>query len=198
MISLKEILESTGEDEITIISTPAEFGIAITNVQGNFFDCVPESYNDFIYKKFKLSDFNERRISEHINYLEMATIKSKRSYCTRRKVGALLVKNNNIIAEGYNGTPPGFENNCENCKGETHWYVQHAEANAILKMAKSNQSSVGSTLYNTLCPCNDCSKMLLGAEVSHVFFNQTYKSFDGLELLLSAGVKVYYIPKKLS
>ena len=108
------------------------------------------------------------------------------------------MKNNNIIAEGYNGTPPGFENNCENCKGETHWYVQHAEANAILKMAKSNQSSVGSTLYNTLCPCNDCSKMLLGAEVSHVFFNQTYKSFDGLELLLSAGVKVYYIPKKLS
>ncbi len=197
MTKLKEIFESIENDEILILSKALEFDCAVNAAHGAYCNDTPHFYNDIAYKSFKLSDLNERKIEEHINYLKMATVKAERSYCKRKQVGALLVKDNNILAEGYNGTPKGFKNDCEDCNGETHWYVQHAEANAITKMSKSTQSSIGATLYNTLCPCRECSKMLIGAEISQVYFNKIYKSFDGLELLLKAGIKVYYIPKKL-
>lgn len=152
---------------------------------------------NFYYKILKLGQLVDRRLNEHLVYLKMASLKSDCSYCKRRQVGSIIVKDRNIISEGYNGTPPGFENICEDSNGDTHWYVQHAEANAILKVAKSNNSSENSVLYNTLCPCKDCSKMILGAGIKIVIFNEIYKTFEGIELLLNAGIDVYYIPKKL-
>lgn len=201
MSNLKEIIESTQEDEILIICKKLDYECALSYAHGsckiNNEYITPSFEEDFCYQRSKLSDLSERKLDDHITYLKMATIKANRSYCKRRQVGALIVKNSNIIAEGYNGTPSGFENNCEDCNGETRWYVQHAEANAILKVAKSTYSSEGSTLYNTLSPCQDCSKMILGCGITHVFFNKIYKTFDGIKLLIEAGVKIYYIPKKL-
>lgn len=199
MISLKEKFESIQEDEILVLTKGALLDSVESFVKEQIIlnyssDTRPETLNHYV---FKLKDLKERDLGLHLNYLKNSSVKSERSYCKRRQVGALIVKDKNIIAEGYNGTPSGFENNCEDCNGETLWFVQHAEANAIFKVAKSTQSSDGSTLYNTLCPCCDCSKMILGVGITNVFFSQTYKTFEGIELLWKAGVNIYYTPKKL-
>ena len=122
-------------------------------------------------------------------YLKMAMEWAKLSYCNRRKVGALIVKDRMIISDGYNGTPSGFENICEDDNGYTKWYVLHAEANAILKVANSTQSCTGSTLYLTMSPCSNCSKLIHQAGISRVVYAEEYKDLSGIEFLNKARVK---------
>jgi dCMP deaminase len=123
-------------------------------------------------------------------YLEMAAIWAKNSYCKRRQVGALLVKDKMIISDGYNGTPSGFENVCEDETGATKPYVLHAEANAISKVAKSGNSSEGSTLYVTASPCIECSKLIIQAGIKRVVYRDEYRLTDGVDLLRRAGIEV--------
>ena len=127
-------------------------------------------------------------------YLAMAEIWAQNSYCKRRKVGALLVKDKMIISDGYNGTPSGFENICEDDEGYTKWYVLHAEANAITKVAKSNNSSEGATLYVTTSPCPECSKLIIQAGIKRVVFKELYRNTEGLELMKRVGIEVVHIP----
>ncbi len=126
-------------------------------------------------------------------YLRMATEWAKLSHCKRRQVGAIIVKNNIIIADGFNGTPSGFENCCEDRLGRTHWYVLHAEANAILKLAKSNNRGQKSTLYITLSPCKDCSKLILQAGIKRVVYIKGYKDSEGIDFLSKAGIETVQI-----
>lgn len=128
-------------------------------------------------------------------YLRMAKTWSELSHCTRKQVGAIIVKNGMIISDGYNGTPSGFDNCCENDNGDTHWYVLHAEANAILKVARSTQNCEGATLYLTLSPCKDCSKLVLQAGIERVVYIDGYKDDSGLNFLREAGVEVVQIEK---
>jgi len=124
----------------------------------------------------------------------MAREWSQLSYCNRKQVGALIVKDKMIISDGYNGTPSGFENVCETDLGNTKWYVLHAEANAILKVAKSTQSTEGATLYQTLSPCKDCSKLIHQSGIKRVVFIKKYKDTEGVDFLIKAGVEVSHIP----
>lgn len=128
-----------------------------------------------------------------LRYLEMAAIWAQNSYCKRRKVGAILVKDKMIISDGYNGTPSGFENICEDENNQTKPYVLHAEANAITKVAKSNNSSQGATLYITSSPCLECAKLIIQAGIVRVVFSELYRNTDGIELLKKAGVTVNFI-----
>jgi dCMP deaminase len=126
-------------------------------------------------------------------YLRMALEWAKLSYCDRRQVGAIIVKDRMIISDGYNGTPTGFENICEDDEGYTKWYVLHAEANAILKVAASTQSCKGATLYVTLSPCRGCSKLIHQAGIVRVVYGQAYKDLSGVEFLEKAGIEVTQI-----
>ena len=125
-------------------------------------------------------------------YLRMASEWAKLSHCTRKQVGAIIVKNGTIIADGYNGTPSGFENMCETDEGSTKWYVLHAEANAILKVARSNNSCEGSTLYITLSPCQDCSKLIIQAGINRVVFINKYKDTSGIDFLKKANLEIVH------
>ena len=123
-------------------------------------------------------------------YMKMALEWAKLSHCTRKKVGALIVREGMIISDGYNGTPSGFPNDCEDAEGLTHWYVLHAEANAITKVAKSGNSSLGATLYVTASPCIECSKLIIQAGIKRVVYKDEYRLTDGVDLLRKAGIKV--------
>jgi dCMP deaminase len=136
--------------------------------------------------KSKQLEFDKR-------YLQMARIWAENSYCKRRKVGALIVKEKMIISDGYNGTPSGFENNCEDENYITKPYVLHAEANAITKVAKSNNSSEGSTLYITASPCIECAKLIIQAGIVRVVFSELYDKNEGLALLERAGIEILYL-----
>ena len=125
----------------------------------------------------------------------MAAVWAENSYCQRRKVGALLVKDKMIISDGYNGTPSGFENICEGDDGKTMPYVLHAEANAITKVARSNNSSDGSTLYVTTAPCIECAKLIIQAGIKRVVYSRQYRLCDGVELLNRAGIEVESLEK---
>lgn len=120
-------------------------------------------------------------------YLRMARIWAENSYCTRRQVGAIIVSDSMIISDGFNGTPSGFENVCEDENGVTKPYVLHAEANAITKVARSNNSSEGATLYVTASPCLECSKLIIQSGIKRVVFNEMYRITDGIDLLRRAG-----------
>lgn len=124
------------------------------------------------------------------NYMDMATIWARNSYCKRRQVGALIVKDDMIISDGYNGTPSGFENICEDESGVTKPYVLHAEANAITKLAKSGMGGGGATLYVTASPCMECSKLIIQAGIKRVVYRDEYRLTDGVDLLKRAGVVV--------
>ncbi len=124
------------------------------------------------------------------SYLKMAEVWAQNSYCKRRKVGALLVKDRTIISDGYNGTPSGFENICEDENGVTKPYVLHAEANAITKVAKSGNSSEGATLYVTASPCAECAKLIIQSGISRVVYRDAYRLTDGIDLLKRAGILV--------
>ncbi len=129
-----------------------------------------------------------RKFDKH--YLEMAAIWAKNSYCKRRQVGALLVKDKMIISDGFNGTPAGFENQCEDENDVTKPYVLHAEANAITKVAKSGNSSEGATLYITTSPCIECAKLIIQSGIKRVVYSEEYRKSEGIELLKRANIKV--------
>jgi dCMP deaminase len=146
------------------------------------------------FEMSKNSGNGEKQLAIDKRYLRMARIWASNSYCIRRKVGALLVKDKMIISDGYNGTPSGFENECEDENDVTKSYVLHAEANAITKVAKSNNSSDGSTLYITTSPCMECSKLIIQAGITRVVYEEKYRITDGLELLERAGIELIHIP----
>jgi dCMP deaminase len=130
-------------------------------------------------------------------YLRMAAEWAQLSHCTRKQVGALIVRDRMIIADGFNGTPSGFPNPCEDEGGDTHWYVLHAEANAITKLARSNNSASGATLYLTMSPCRECAKLIHQAGIARVVYRDAYKDDSGLVFLNSAGVEVVAFPHAL-
>lgn len=136
---------------------------------------------------------NEKQHKLDLRYMRMATIWAENSYCQRRKVGALIVKNKMIISDGYNGTPSGFENVCEDNHNLTIPYVLHAEANAITKIARSSNSSEGATLYVTASPCIECAKLIIQAGIKRVVYAEKYRLEDGLELLCRANIELVYI-----
>jgi len=127
--------------------------------------------------------------------LKMAREWAKLSHCQRKQVGALLVKDGMLISDGYNGTPSGFPNVCENEIGETHWFVLHAEANAITKIAKSTNNAKDSTLYITLSPCKDCCKLILQSGIARMVYIEKYKDTTALDFLIQAGIEVVHIPE---
>lgn len=135
----------------------------------------------------------KKQLKYDIAYLRMAQEWGKLSYCERKKVGALIVKEKMIISDGYNGTPTGFENYCEDDESYTKWYVLHAEANAILKVAASTQSCRGATLYITLSPCKECSKLIHQAGIIRVVFSKAYRDDSGLQFLNKAGIDIKLI-----
>lgn len=126
-------------------------------------------------------------------YMRMARIWAENSYCKRRQVGALIVKNKMIISDGYNGTPSGFDNVCEDESGVTIPYVLHAEANAITKIARSNNSSEGATMYVTASPCIECAKLIIQAGIKRVVYSEKYRLEDGIDLLRRAGIEIIYL-----
>lgn len=136
---------------------------------------------------------NSKQLKYDKAYLRIAKEWGKLSYCKRKQVGALIVKERMIISDGYNGTPSGFENFCEDEEGYTKWYVLHAEANAILKVAASTQSCQGATLYITLSPCKECSKLIHQAGIVRVVYNEAYKDDSGLQFLKKAGIQLEHL-----
>lgn len=127
-------------------------------------------------------------------YLKIAKEWAQLSYCNRKKVGAIIVKDRMIVSDGYNGTPSGFENCCEDEEGLTKWYVLHAEANAILKVARSTQSCDGATLYTSFSPCKECSKLIHQSGITRVVYHKDYRDLSGIDFLKKAGVQVEFIP----
>ncbi len=144
--------------------------------------------------KTQLPETQNKQLTFDLRYLQMAYIWAQNSYCKRRKVGALIVKDRMIISDGYNGTPAGFENICEDDNNITKPYVLHAEANAITKVAQSNNSSRGATLYVTSSPCVECAKLIIQSGIIRVVFADQYRVQDGVELLKRAGVDVVQMP----
>lgn len=135
----------------------------------------------------------EKKLKYDLAYLRMATEWGKLSYCKRKQVGAIIVRDKMIISDGYNGTPSGFENCCEDEENLTKWYVLHAEANAILKVARSTQSCEGATLYITLSPCKECSKLIHQSGIKRVVYLNEYKDTSGVDFLRKAGVEAEHL-----
>ncbi|PKQ66616.1 CMP deaminase [Labilibaculum manganireducens] len=144
----------------------------------------------------KQLDFDQKQDKLDRRYVRMALIWAENSYCVRRQVGALIVKDQMIISDGYNGTPSGFENVCEDENFQTKPYVLHAEANAITKVAKSSNSSENATLYVTATPCIECAKLIIQAGIVRVVYSEEYHSTDGKDLLKRAGIEVKYVNVK--
>lgn len=136
---------------------------------------------------------NKKQLKYDIAYMRMAQEWAKLSHCKRKQVGALIVKDKMIISDGYNGTPSGFENYCEDDEGYTKWYVLHAEANAILKVASSTQSCKGATLYITMSPCKECSKLIHQAGITRLVYLEAYKDNSGVRFLEKAGVDLEHL-----
>ena len=144
-------------------------------------------------KKDAIHPYGTKQPQFDRRYLRMAAIWSENSYCKRRKVGALIVKDKMIISDGYNGTPAGFENICEDENNVTRPYVLHAEANAITKVARSNNSSENATLYITDSPCMECAKLIIQSGIKRVVYSNQYRNLDGIELLKRAGIELVYL-----
>ena len=151
-----------------------------------------------IYPNFNIEKMNseDKQLTLDKRYIRMALIWAENSYCKRRKVGALIVKEKMIISDGYNGTPTGFENVCEDENDRTYPYVLHAEANAITKVARSNNSSDGATLYVTSSPCIECAKLIIQSGIRRVVFSEYYRLNDGIDLLKKAGIEVDFVEVK--
>ncbi|MCB0402036.1 MAG: dCMP deaminase family protein [Flavobacteriales bacterium] len=135
----------------------------------------------------------EKQLRYDTAYLKMAMEWANLSHCQRKKVGALIVKDRMIISDGYNGTPTGYDNSCEDEEGDTLWYVLHAEANALTKIARSNHNAHGATLYITLSPCRECSKLILQAGIERVVYINSYKDQSGIEFLKASGIHLTQI-----
>ena len=135
----------------------------------------------------------EKQLRYDKAYMRMAMEWAKLSYSQRKQVGAIMVKDRMIISDGYNGTPTGFDNCCEDEEGNTHWFVLHAEANAIMKVAASTQSSQGATLYITMSPCKECSKLIYQSGIKRVVYKEGYRDNEGLVCLEKAGVELVHL-----
>ena len=159
----------------------------------NFWLNVPEigKISVFLQQNFKIIMDKQQLLDRR--YMRMARIWAENSYCKRRQVGALLVKDQMIISDGFNGTPSGFENNCEDEDNVSKPYVLHAEANAITKVARSSNSSQGATLYVTASPCIECAKLIIQAGIKRVVYGENYRIMDGLNLLRRAGIDVVFV-----
>lgn len=150
--------------------------------------------NEIFYREHKLDNCPDvKQFNLDVVYLRMALEWSKNSHCQRSQVGCLVVNNKTIISDGYNGTPTGFPNICENASNETLPHVLHAEANAITKLAKNTVSSIGSTMYVTLSPCYDCAKLIIQSGIKRIVFCEMYRKGDSLELLNQAGIEIIFI-----
>lgn len=136
---------------------------------------------------------NNRNYQKDIVYLKIAENIASLSYCNRKKVGCILVKDENIISTGFNGTPSGMNNCCEDSEGETNWFTLHSESNAILKLAKSTLSSIDSTMYITLSPCKDCAKLILQSGIKRIVYNKKHSCQEGIKFLISQGIVCDYI-----
>lgn len=154
---------------------------------------MPVPINKWMTKKEPLHPYGQKQSQFDRRYLEMAGIWAQNSYCKRRQVGALIVKDKMIISDGYNGTPSGFENVCEDENNVTKPYVLHAEANAITKVARSNNSSDNATLYVTSSPCMECSKLIIQSGIKRVVYSDKYHNTDGLDLLKRAEIELVYV-----
>jgi len=154
---------------------------------------LPVPINKWMTKKEPLHPYGQKQSQFDRRYLEMAGIWAQNSYCKRRQVGALIVKDKMIISDGYNGTPSGFENVCEDENNVTKPYVLHAEANAITKVARSNNSSDNATLYVTSSPCMECSKLIIQSGIKRVVYSDKYHNTDGLDLLKRAEIELVYV-----
>ena len=170
----------------------------MTSLARNFFD--------YVVKGKYLESRRNNRIDELLDekkdrydkaYMRMALEWAKLSHCKRAQVGSLIVKNNMIISDGYNGSPTGFNNDCEDSSNDTYWYVIHSEANAILKCAKNGSSSEGSTIYLTHSPCKDCAKMIYQSGIKRIVYNQNYRDNSGIKFLKESGLEVTYLDNKL-
>ena len=143
-----------------------------------------------------MTNEEEKQHKLDLRYMRMAKIWAENSYCVRRQVGALIVKDKMIISDGYNGTPVGFENICENEDGFTKPYVLHAEANAITKIARSGNNSDGATLYVTASPCIECAKLIVQAGIKRVVYSEQYRLTDGIDLLKRAGIETVFLNER--
>ena len=143
-----------------------------------------------------MDNTNKKQHELDMRYMRMANIWAENSYCERRKVGALIVKDKMIISDGYNGTPSGFENTCEDENGFTKPYVLHAEANAITKIARSGNSSQDATMYVTASPCIECAKLIIQSGIRRVVYGEKYRLTDGIELLERSGIEVVYLENR--
>ena len=152
-----------------------------------------EKKNDFFEHHSLNNNPDSKQFNLDVVYLKMANEWSKNSYCKRSQVGCLVVKSKTIISDGYNGTPTGFPNCCENENDETLSYVLHAEANAITKLAMNTVNSFGSTMYITLSPCYDCAKLIIQSGIKRIVFSDLYRKTESLELLKQAGIEIIYI-----
>ena len=144
----------------------------------------------------RMDNTNKKQHELDMRYMRMANIWAENSYCERRKVGALIVKDKMIISDGYNGTPSGFENICEDENGFTKPYVLHAEANAITKIARSGNSSQDATMYVTASPCIECAKLIIQSGIRRVVYGEKYRLTDGIELLERSGIEVVYLENR--
>lgn len=170
------------------------FPVLINHSLINNYLCFPLIFEQAEMKKTDyLHPYGKKQLQYDIRYLQMAMVWAKNSYCKRRQVGALIVKEKMIISDGYNGTPSGFENECEDVQYNTKPYVLHAEANAITKVAKSNNSSENATLYITTAPCMECAKLIIQSGIRRVVFCNNYHTEDGVVLLERAGIEVKLI-----
>jgi dCMP deaminase len=192
---VKKILQASKSISKSSRSSSANYIITHSEVSKTIEDIIQEqklrkisSERNQKLNKLLEMDFKQNRYD--ITYLKMAKNWSELSHCQRKKVGALIVKNGMLISDGYNGTPSGFDNCCENEHNETHWYTIHAEANAILKCAKWGNSCNGSTLYLTHSPCKECSKLILQSGISRVVYTEDYKDLDGVEFLRRSKIEV--------
>lgn len=144
--------------------------------------------DDFLGSYESKSDYRRRQYD--VAYMDIAKRWALLSLCTKKKVGAIIVKDRMIISDGFNGTPTGFDNTCEDHSNKTHWYTLHAEANAILKLAASTQNSNGATLYITCSPCRDCAKLIYQSGIKKVVYHDDYKTYDGVEFLKKSGIEI--------
>jgi dCMP deaminase len=161
---------------------------------------------DYVVKGKHLSNDRNQKIDNILNikkerydkaYMRMALEWAKLSHCKRAKVGTLIVKDDMIISDGFNGSPTGFDNDCEDCNNETYWYVLHSEANAILKCAKNGSSCVGATVYLTHSPCKECAKMIYQSGIIRLVYNKNYRDNEGINFLKKSGLEVIYLNDNL-
>jgi len=192
---VKKILQASKSISKSSRSSSANYIITASEVSKTIEDIIQEQKLRKIssqrnQKLNKLFEMDSKQTRYDITYLKMAKNWSELSHCQRKKVGALIVKNGMLISDGYNGTPSGYDNCCENDSNETLWYTIHAEANAILKCAKWGNSCIGATMYLTHSPCKDCSKLILQSGISRVVYIEDYKDLDGVEFLRKSKIQI--------